>query len=254
MNYIDKAINSNWIAGLCAIAIVVTPMALFLVALPALGNLAAQHVPIEWERHLGKAILNDPILLLKPTKISPAKQTEIKARFSRLAQAAGKPNATLEFRDGLPNAMALPSDIVIVTDGLIDQLKEDDLIDAVIAHELGHLVHRHGIKNLVGIELFRTIIVRIIGGSQITNETLGAIHQTLLFPSMSREKEKQADHFAHHLLMQTGSTPIAFAKALEKLQEFYKNGLAPEGSYTSSHPLSSERIVQVTKATEKQSP
>jgi predicted Zn-dependent protease len=254
VNHIDKAIKSNWIAGLCAIAIVLTPIALFYVALPALGNLAALHVPTAWERPLGKAILNDPILLLRPTKIAPAKQSEINARFSRLALAAGKPNATLEFRDGLPNAMALPSDIVIITDGLIDQLKDNDLIDAVIAHELGHLVHRHGIKNLVGIELFRTIIVRIIGGSQVTSETLGAIHQTLLFPSMSREKEKQADQFAHHLLTQTGATPMAFAKALEKLQEFYKNALAPDGNYTASHPLTNERIAQAIKAAEKQSP
>jgi predicted Zn-dependent protease len=254
VNTIDKAINSNWIAALCALAIVATPIALFFVALPALGNLAAQHVPIEWERHLGKAILNDPILLLKPSKIALAKQSEIKARFVRLAQTAGKPNATLEFRDGLPNAMALPNDIVIVTDGLINQLEDGDLIDAVIAHELGHLIYRHGIKNLVGIELFRTIIVRIIGGSQVTSETLGAIHQTLLFPSMSREKEKQADHFAHHLLKKTGSTPMAFAQALEKLQAFYQNTRVQEGSYTSSHPLSSERITQAIEAAEKQTP
>ncbi len=58
---------------------------------------------------------------------------------------------TVEFRASPiigANAFALPGGIVIVTDQLMQLAEHDDEILAVLAHEIGHVKHRHVLRGL----------------------------------------------------------------------------------------------------------
>ena len=45
--------------------------------------------------------------------------------------------------------LALPSGVVIVTDDLVALAKDADDVVAVLAHEVGHLEGRHGVRAVI---------------------------------------------------------------------------------------------------------
>lgn len=46
------------------------------------------------------------------------------------------------------NAFALPSKELFVYSGLIDLVQEDELLAAVLAHEMAHVTQRHAVENV----------------------------------------------------------------------------------------------------------
>ena len=50
-----------------------------------------------------------------------------------------------------PNAAAVPGGTVLVTSGLLSQLTESEEVTAVLAHEVAHIHHRHGLRSLIRI-------------------------------------------------------------------------------------------------------
>jgi len=50
--------------------------------------------------------------------------------------------------DDLINAVSLPGGYIYVFKGLLDKVKSDDELAGVIAHELGHITAKHGIKRV----------------------------------------------------------------------------------------------------------
>ncbi len=47
------------------------------------------------------------------------------------------------------NALAFPGGLIVVYSGLIERLESPEEMAAVLAHELGHVVHRDAMKNLI---------------------------------------------------------------------------------------------------------
>src|SRR4029453_19619355 len=63
-------------------------------------------------------------------------------------RALVSPRVTV-LKDEQVNAFALPGGEVFVLTGLLDRVKDDDdLLRGVLAHELGHAVHRHGVRSI----------------------------------------------------------------------------------------------------------
>ena len=61
-----------------------------------------------------------------------------------------------------PNALALPGGPIIITDDLVELLKDDDLI-LVIAHEIAHIKERHSLQQIVEIAGLSSIAWMIFG-------------------------------------------------------------------------------------------
>ena len=176
--------------------------------------------------------------------LGAARQTALRARFSEMARSGGAPaTLRLEFRASPligPNAFALPSGILILTDELVRLAKNDQEILAVLAHEMGHVQHRHSMRSLLEGSAIALIIAGITGDIASTTSLAAAAPALLLQNKFSRDNEREADQYALALLQRSGIAPHHFAAILQRM-----DAMAPKGgtipSFLSSHPPSAAR-------------
>ncbi|MBL8309206.1 MAG: M48 family metallopeptidase [Burkholderiales bacterium] len=189
--------------------------------IPAATDFAAQRIPRETERHLGDVALKAMDRYgFKPSLLAESQQEKIRADFDRLAAAAGmRGQATLLFRKQSMNAFALPGGTVVLTDELVRALGDDhDALLAVLAHELGHQAHRDTLRHLISGSLTAVLVGAVTGdvsGVAAISTAVPSIASTLRF---SRAIEAEADSYAFDLLRQTGHSPAAFARAMERMR------------------------------------
>ncbi|MGZ5846801.1 MAG: M48 family metallopeptidase [Ramlibacter sp.] len=212
-----------------------------------------EHVPLAWEIGLSERGLHDlDTRFFQPSRLSPQRQQALRARFDVLAGQLGTelrpspgyaPPLRLAFRSGLgANALALPGGQIIVTDGLVDtaarQHLPDDAIVGVLAHEIGHVAHRHTTRMLVEQGVLNVGLGLALGDVS-TLVSSGASLLTGL--AYQRGHEAQADCFALALLRRAG---LPTAPTGDLLLAIDDGGHAPAAAWTtilSSHPGTAER-------------
>lgn len=138
--------------------------------------------------------------------------------------------------DATPNAFALPGGEVFVLTGLLDRTKGDDgQLRGVLAHELGHAVHRHGVRGLVRNAAYGIAFLYLLGDVDGLLATIVAGAAELDELRYGRAMEEEADAFAVDLLRRTGHDANGLAKFLESLEK------QPIPEILSTHPDSAER-------------
>ena len=230
-------------------AIIITVVALWAginYGVPALAKSIAFGLPADTEKELGQqALAGLDSVLLDPTQLSAARQAELRAVFSGMtSDIEGAQNYQLVFRksDKIgPNALALPSGVIVVTDSLVNIAKSNNELVAVLAHEIGHLKQRHDLRRML--QGSATVVILIaVTGDLSSISSIGAGLPTLLVDSKySRDYETEADDFSLAYLRSHHIPTEAFADILERIAGRSKNdvGLA---NYVSSHPATAERI------------
>jgi predicted Zn-dependent protease len=145
------------------------------------------------------------------------------------------------------NAMALPGGPVFLTTGMLRFLESEPEVAGVLAHEIAHVVLRHGTSQASKAQLAQ-IPAALAGAvldqgavAQIVQVGLGAGLQGL-FLHYSREAETEADAMATRIMAQAGYDPEASARVFEKLERKGGSGL-PE--FLSSHPDPGNRVQTV---------
>ncbi|MGH8661998.1 MAG: M48 family metalloprotease, partial [Burkholderiales bacterium] len=229
-----------------AIAMVVASLWLLIDrVLPVGVEAIAERIPVEAEAALGRETLAGmEQYFLQPSKISAARQSRLRARFDAVARAGGEPASyRLEFRSSPvigANAFALPSGIIVMTDELVKLARSDQEIIAVLAHELGHVRHRHTMRRLLESSATALIIAGITGDIASTTSLAAAAPTLLLQTKYSREHEREADAYAIAMLRKSGIEPRHFAAILRRLEgEAPRRGGLP--AFLSSHPPTEER-------------
>jgi len=149
------------------------------------------------------------------------------------------------------NAFALPGGPMFVNRGMIEQAHTEGEIAGVMAHELSHVVLRHGTaqaskaqKYEIG-EVAGAVLGAIIGGrlgsavSQGTQFGLGAA-----FLRFSREFEQQADLEGTHIMSAAGYDPRDMANVFKTIEE--QSG--PDGpQWLSDHPNPGNRYQYINE-------
>jgi Zn-dependent protease with chaperone function len=142
------------------------------------------------------------------------------------------------------NAFALPTGTIIVTHQQVALAKDDDEIAAVLAHEAGHVVRRHGVRQLLQDSVVSLSVTWYIGDIS----SLVALAPTaLLQANYSRELEREADRYAAETLRLNNVSLEAMARMLVRLDESRDSaeaGGSKEGmlDYLSTHPVTRERL------------
>lgn len=148
------------------------------------------------------------------------------------------------------NACAYPGGILIVNSALIDKAKSDDELAGVISHEIGHVIHRHTLKQALhncGLITCLSIISGGVGDNEKI-EAAFALAQKLESLNFSRTQETDADLTGLALEVKAGYSGdglVEFFKLLEKQENALGKGAAPLFAMLSTHPMSAERAARI---------
>jgi predicted Zn-dependent protease len=206
----------------------------------------AERIPVAAEAALGEQTLRGmDQRLLQPSTLSGERQAALRARFLAMTKAAGDPTPyRLEFRASKfigANAFALPSGIVVMTDDLVRLARRDEEIMAVLAHELGHVRHRHTMRRLLEASATGLIIAAVTGDVASATSIAAAAPAVLVQTKYSRDNEREADAYSVELLGKAGLSPRYMATILGRLEAKYGGRRRGLPDFLASHPATRER-------------
>jgi len=212
--------------------------------IPLLARHVANAMPSAMAYDLGRGTLEAlDSTLLKPSRLPDDVQQRLGDQFATMARHYPELPLSLQYRRGIgPNAFALPDGTVIATDELVELSKNDEEVLAVLAHEIGHVHHRHGLR--MALERSTLVLLSSAYLGDVTQLTTlsAALPSVYTRAAYSRDLETEADTFALQYLDETHIPRQRFADIMRALQkevgEDSKGGL----QYLASHPPTSERI------------
>ncbi|MGH9357159.1 MAG: M48 family metallopeptidase, partial [Terriglobia bacterium] len=144
------------------------------------------------------------------------------------------------------NAFALPGGYIFVNRGTIQAAQNEAQLAGVMAHEIGHVVMRHGTHQASEKALVRTplsILGSILGASGSTAAGLAqaglGFGVNSIFLHNSRGMESQADEVGTYILYHAGYDPHAMAQFFEIIQKRYPQQTI---QFFSDHPDPGNRI------------
>jgi predicted Zn-dependent protease len=141
------------------------------------------------------------------------------------------------------NAMALPGGSVIVYTGLLKQAESPEEVAGVLAHEINHVLLRHGVESMVQSVGVMALVVVLLGNQQGLIGVLERLGIQLTTMKFSREKETEADLQGLHLLHQANISPAGMIQFFERLAKTEGGPVA----LLSTHPMSAERAARLKK-------
>lgn len=239
-------IQRRWRWALAAFAFVVAAAAAgYLWGLPALAERLAPHVPPVVARTLSDAALAQLDRgALAPSRLPAARQEEIRRLAAAVLGPGQAPPWRLHFRHAPthgPNALALPGGDIIILDRLVELLGDGRQIQAVVAHEVGHLAHHHAMRRLIQDAALSVALAAWFGD---VSSAAVATSGKLLQSGYSREAEIEADAYAAQRMLHCCGSVEPLVAALKKLDKY---GAAPGDSLFNSHPDTATRIAAIRR-------
>jgi Zn-dependent protease with chaperone function len=154
------------------------------------------------------------------------------------------------------NAFALPGGPMFVHRGMFDAAAEEAEVVGVMAHELSHVLLRHGTANASKAQnpwLQLGQVAGAVGGAVVGGAAGSAISQgsqfglgTLLL-RYSRDYEKQADLLGAQIMARAGYDPRALAHMFETIERETRSSGGSGPQWMSSHPNPGNRTQYITQ-------
>jgi Zn-dependent protease with chaperone function len=267
--------QQSWRATVMAVALMLLLVGLmFTHGLPLIAQVVLGMVPSSVDKRVGEEVFEQmETHWLSPSQVPMAQQERLRAQLrSAMARVdhgrdhgeADAPAWELRFRrsrDKMPgaNALALPGGVIVVTDELVALLPDrEDVLLGVLAHEMGHVRQRHGMRMLVQGSLLAIATGLLFNDA---GSVVGLLSSAPLFlgqMAYSRDMERDADEHAIAVLQANHIEPMVLAVLFERLQA--RQTTSPDGVPEdaphdwgigfSSHPPTKERIERL-KATSR---
>lgn len=234
--------------------------------LPAAASAVLWALPESVDATAGEAALDEiNTRWLAPSQVPEAQQARLRDTLAQVLQRHARttgesmPVWQLHFRrsrDKVPgaNAFALPGGTIVVTDELVELLSDrEDVLLGVLAHEMGHVRHRHGMRQVVQSGLLGAIGGVLLGD---VSSIVGSVPVLLGHLAYTRAFEREADDEAITLLQAGGISPAVMTVLFERLQTASEdqdqdkaNDSDPLSIAFASHPPDAERIARFKEAT-----
>lgn len=212
----------RWVLG-SVVGLLVIAVAVQQWGLPVAARAVVAMMPVSVDVALGEAslaLIDEH--LMRPSKLPAVEQARLRAALAQAANAAPAgtvPAWQLVFRQSRigPNALALPGGTLVMTDELVELVGRDEkVITAVLAHELGHVRHRHGVRLLVQATVLSGLAAVVLGDF---STVLAGVPVLLGQASYSREAEREADAEAVRILKAAAISPEVMITLFDKLEE-----------------------------------
>jgi predicted Zn-dependent protease len=152
------------------------------------------------------------------------------------------------FDDETPNAFALPGGKIGVHTGMLTVATTPAQLAAVIGHEIGHVLLRHGNERLSQSALAQSAMeASSVGLNQMEpeyrNAVLGGlgvgVQYGVILP-FSRKHENEADTAGQRFMAEAGFNPAEAVRLWQKMEQLSKGQEPPQ--WMSTHPANSTRI------------
>ncbi len=179
---------------------------------------------------------------------NPEAQHYVEELARPLVEAAGEVPFDFTFRvvsDDSINAFALPGGFVTVNSGLLEAADSGEEVAGVLAHELQHVLKRHGTRRILRQVGGRSLLWAITGGTDVHAVTQSIGSLTSL--GYDRDQETEADLSGLALLERAGIDPSGLGTFFERLQR--ESAVNPP-ELLSTHPDSGGRAQAVREAAE----
>jgi predicted Zn-dependent protease len=148
------------------------------------------------------------------------------------------------------NAFCLPGGKVVVYTGILPVCQTEGGLAAVMGHEIGHALARHGAERMAQDQLVK--IGQMAAAVSLSDmdwrkraqvmALLGAGAQVGIMLPYSRSHESEADHIGLLLMARAGYNPI---EAVEFWERMSKLGGGSRPTFLSTHPSHGQRIAQL---------
>jgi len=206
--------------------------------------------------YLGRAVTANILATYKPYTANP----ELTRYLNRICQTIVINSIYPELYNGYHviivdtpefNAFASPGGHIIITRGLVESATSEDMLAAVIAHELAHIMKKHSLSIIDDLRLHEEMSAMADLATAFAGNTAAAARfayfrnsvaatvDALVKNGYSPEQEFDADSGAVELLVASGYNPAALLEMLRILQVVQRT---QEGGFNTTHPSPAERL------------
>ncbi len=221
--------------------VIAAPLAYFF-ALPKLSDVASEKMPLWAEKRLAENYIN--LLAPEKSRCNDKKRLEkLNLMMSKLLESFPDTKYTFNLtvvKSDIVNAFALPGGDIVFFSGLIEKADNPEQVAGVMAHELQHVIKRHGTKGLVKQLSFDILLSALTGSSDGGNAAIQAVKLAGLF-KYSRDFEEEADREGIKMMIDSKINPNGLVEFFEIMNE--ESGDIPKYlKYFASHPQTELRI------------
>jgi beta-barrel assembly-enhancing protease len=223
---------------------VVVAILFFTLGLNALADIAANMIPVELEKKLGDSVAES--MVAGTTVSSDPATLHVLEKCAALVQKFDDTGRNVRYTITLvedaktKNAFALPGGAIVVYSGLLALMDNEAEFFGVLAHEVGHVVKRHGMRRIARGAMVGLISSVVLGDTKGIAAILISNGQQLVTLSYDRDEELEADQFALRALQREGID----ARGMVTLFENLKRSEGSDGwlTFLSTHPDLDERL------------
>lgn len=214
----------------------------YLFILPLISSTVAKFIPVSFEEKLSEPYVS---------RFAPEenlcngdkKFKDINKIFEKLISTA--PNSAYKFsfsvvKSNVVNAFALPGGNVVVYSGLIEKTERSEQLAGVLAHEIQHVLNRHGMESLVKNYSLGLLISAVSGDTSGVKTTLN-LAKFLGLMKYSRESEEEADVKGIKMMKEAKLDPNGMVEFFEIIKKSSFN-ISKSLEYVSTHPQTESRI------------
>lgn len=229
-------------------------IALYIFGVPLIASRLVQLIPPGWEEGIGQTVASQVEASLGGDNglplCDPDPDSLANRAIARFAEAAlDQTNSPFVpqvrvVRSDIPNAFAVPGGRIYFFSALLNAARTQDEFAGVLAHELGHIVHRHGMEQLVSTAGTGLLVGFILG--DLTGISVAAgLGATIIDARFSREAEHEADRFAVRVAQTYDFQPWALATLIGRVAQV--TSVERALALFNTHPLTDDRLTALTR-------
>lgn len=204
-----------------------------------LVQLAVDRIPIEWEQMLGESAYRDFLTQHEVVKDGLPVDAITEMTHRMASQMLNNPY-TFEVtvvKSDVVNAFALPGGYIVVFTGLMKKAASAEEVAGVLAHELNHVLHRHGVERIIKQMGFVAVVSIVLGNPPGLGGVMKQLGVELMTLKFGRAQETEADLTGLQLLYRAKIDPSGMITFFERLAEKDEGRV----EWLSTHPMSSAR-------------
>jgi predicted Zn-dependent protease len=242
----SAAAVSVWRIAAASLAAAAAILGMVWFGMPLIANRLADITPYGWEKPLGDAVNPRVRAMFGAACEKPEGVAALRKLVDELQTVAQLPIAPdpAVLRSTVPNAFALPGGRVYVLSGLLATSQNPDELAGVLAHELGHVARRDGLRRLIR-EGGTSFLVGLLFGDVTGSGAVLMAGRFVLGAAHSRAAEENADAFAVTIMHRLGRPTAPMGELLQRVTGPERDAVP---SILRDHPLTPNRKAMLEAA------